>query len=74
MKRTEIKNIFCVALMLVDDGFSSAICKKECSVEELDALKKDSDIGNISLYGWLPYEFYHGGDVREDDENFVNYY
>jgi hypothetical protein len=49
------------------------LCKKECTVDELDALKKDDEKDYISLIGWIPYEFYNGGDVNKNDKNFVNY-
>lgn len=68
-----MENKFCVALLIVDDGFSTGICKKVCTVDELDNLKKDDEVGYISLLGWLPYEFYKGDDVKGDDEHFVNY-
>ncbi len=64
---------FCVALLIADDGCSSAICKNECTVEELEVLKMQSDNGYISLIGWVPYEFYHGGDISEKDADFVYY-
>jgi len=65
---------YCVALLISDYEGSTAICKKECTVDELDALKKDHEKDYISLIGWLPYEFYNGGDVSVDDKNFVNFY
>jgi hypothetical protein len=68
------KNIFCVALIIADNGQSSATCKHECdTISELEALKSDDTAGNISLIGWLPYEHYKGGDISGDDENFIHY-
>lgn len=64
---------YCVALLVADNGESTSLCKKECTVDELDALKKDDEKDYISLIGWIPYEFYNGGDVNENDKNFVNY-
>jgi len=27
----------------------------------------------ITLIGWLPNEFYNGGDINQDDINFITY-
>ena len=62
-----------MALLIADDGCSSAICKNECTVEELEVLKEQHEKDYISLIGWVPYEFYKGGDIYESDENFVYY-
>jgi hypothetical protein len=64
---------FCVALLVADDGLSSGIFQNECTVEELEELKLSSYKGDILLIGWMPYEYYRGVGVRENDVNFVHY-
>jgi len=65
------KKIFCVALLIADDGQSSAICKNECTIEELEKLKEEHNNNNIILLGWIPIQFYGGGDVDENDNNYI---
>jgi hypothetical protein len=67
------KNLYCVALLIADDGFSSAICNQECTIDDLEILKREDERGDISLIGWIPYEYYTGGDVEEEDEYFIYY-
>jgi len=63
--------LFCVALLIADDGMSSGYCKKECTLDELNNLKEDDSHNTISLIGWLPIEFYNGNDVSEFNDNFI---
>lgn len=65
------KELFCVALLIADDGMSSGYCKKECTLDELNILKDEDARDYISLIGWLPIEFYNGNDVSEFDDNFI---
>lgn len=67
------KELFCVALLIADDGMSSGYCKKECTIDDLNKLKEEDRKDFISLIGWLPIEFYNGGDVSEFNKNFIYY-
>jgi len=71
-------DIFCVALFIADNGESTAICKRECTFDELEKLKQDASKDYISLTGWLPIKKMQkmnesGGDVDEMNENFIYY-
>lgn len=63
-------DLFCVALIIEDDGKSDAISKKECTKEDLKILKEKDENEEILLIGWLPIEFYNGVDVNQQNENF----
>lgn len=67
------KELFCVALLIADDGMSTGYCKKECTFDDLHKLQEEDSKNFISLIGWLPIEFYNGGDVSEFNENFIYY-
>ena len=67
------KDIKYVALYIDDDGQASGIVKKECSENELEKLKLSHKKDFIILIGWLPIQFYNGGDISQENLNFINY-
>lgn len=67
------QELYCVALLIADDGMSTGYCNKKCTIDELNKLKEEDNKGYISLIGWLPIEFYTGGDISEFNDNFIHY-